>query len=330
MTSQRSLLIPLLMATLAAGTAPPSMAQTTNAECALRVASGPAGKVYQLMVRDMQAVCGATVPLCAVASTGGLRNLSLLAASEAELGIVQVDTMRDMASDESTQALQAVMPLHSNLLHVLTLAAGSLVDVKKLPGTKVAVPGTGRQAVLTRFSQLKGMTVAAVGSTQAMGQTLERQLAYGMRFVVADSDDQALSLLRSGQVQAVFTLGGWPLPSITRHRPDSGLQLVEFDAAPQAPFVTVRRNYQDLGAFNFSFLAVPNLLVSRPFKAGGPTATKVAALQRCLTQHLDELQEGRYQPGWKEIKDTANTHGVAPIVAPAKVARTAAAAKQSN
>jgi hypothetical protein len=189
------------------------------------------------------------------------------------------------------------------------------------------VPGTGRQVVLTRFSQLKGMTVAAVGSTQAMGQTLERQLAYGMRFVVADTDDQALALLRSGQVQALFTLGGWPLPAITRHRPGSGLQLVEFDLAPQAPFVTVRRNYQDLGAFNFSFLAVPNLLVSRPFKAGGPTATKVAALQRCLTQHLDELQEGRYQPGWKEIKDTTNTHGVAAIAAPAKAARTATAAR---
>jgi TRAP-type uncharacterized transport system substrate-binding protein len=318
MTSHRLTLIPLLLAALAAGSSPPATAQEASVECALRVASGPAGKVYQLMVRDMQAVCGAAVPVCAVASTGGLRNLSLLAASEAELGIVQIDTLKDMAADESTQSLQAVMPLHSNLLHVLTLTAGSLVDVMKVVGTNVAIPGTGRQVVLTRFSQLKGMTVAAVGSTQAMGQTLERQLRYDMRFVIADTDDQALALLRSGQVQAVFTLGGWPLPAIARHRPDSGLQLAELDFAPQAPFVAVRRNYQDLGALNFNFLAVPNLLVTRPFKAGGPASLKVAALQRCLTQHLDELQEGRYQPGWKEIKDTGNTHGVTAFVAPSK------------
>jgi hypothetical protein len=54
-------------------------------------------------------------------------------------------------------------------------------------------------------------------------------------------------------------------------------------------------------------------LVSRPFKAGGAMANKVATLQSCIKHHLDDLQEGRYQPSWKEIKDTSATYGVASI-----------------
>ena len=279
-------------------------------DCSLRVASGPNGKVYAQMVKDMQSVCGAAVSVCSpVASTGGLQNLLLLSANSADLGIVQIDTLQEMsAGDENVQMLQAVMPLHVNLLHVIALSSGSLVDVKTVAGA--VVPFTGRKEVIRKFSQLKGMTVAAVGSAQLMGQTLEKWLRFGMNFVVADTDDQALALLRTGKVQAVFTLGGWPLPTVSRHDRGSGLQLVDFDPMPQAPYVTVKRNYQNLDAFNLTFLGVPNLLVTRPFKPGGAMANRVSTLGACLRQHLDELQEGRFQPGWKEIKDPDQLYGV--------------------
>jgi TRAP-type uncharacterized transport system substrate-binding protein len=276
---------------------------------ALRVASGPAGKVYELAVRDMQTVCGATVPLIAVGSSGGLQNLSLLSASAAEIGIVQVDTLRDMTGGDPTlSTLQALMPLHNNLLHVIALAQGSKVGVQTLFGAPV--PLTGRTVVLHKFSELKGMTVAVVGSAQLMGQTLARQLGLDMKFVIADTDDHAVALLRAGTAQAIFTLGGWPLPSVDRHKVSSGLTLVDYDLTPQPPYVTVKRNYQGLDAFNINFLGVPNLLVTRPFKPGGSIGTQVATLQNCLRQHLDELQEGRYQSIWKEVKDVNASFGV--------------------
>jgi len=286
--------------------------QDKPTDCAMRVASGPVGKVYELMFKDMQTVCGATVSMCAVASSGGLQNLTSLSSNQADLGIVQVDTLREMGGDDNIRALQAVMPLHANLLHVITLAAGSKVGVKTVLGA--AMPGTGRAVQVRKFSELKGLTVAVVGSAQLMGQTLEKQLGYGMRFIVADSDDHAVSLLRSDQVQAVFTLGGWPLPSVARHKLASGLMLAEYDLEPRPPYFVVKRNYQDIDAFNRNFLAVPNLLVTRPFRAGGPASKRVATLQTCLVQHLDELQEGHYQPVWKEIKDLNNLHGVAAFV----------------
>jgi TRAP-type uncharacterized transport system substrate-binding protein len=276
---------------------------------ALRVASGPVGKVYERVVHDMQIVCGPTVPLVGVGSSGGLQNLSLLSASAAEIGIVQVDTLRDMiGGDPNLSTLQALMPLHNNLLHVIALAQGSKVGVQSLFGQPV--PLTGRTVVLGKFSELKGMTVAVVGSAQLMGQTIARQLGIDMKFIIADSDDHAVALLRMGAAQAIFTLGGWPLPSVDRHKVSSGLTLVDYDLTPQAPYVTVKRNYQGLDAFNINFLGVPNLLVTRPFKPGGTIGTQVATLQHCLRQHMDTLQEGRYQSIWKEIKDVNASFGV--------------------
>ena len=302
-------------------------AEETKVEGALRIATGPAGKIYELMVRDVQTVCGATVALRSVASTGGLQNLSSLSSSEADLGIVQLDTLRDMrAGDENIQALQAVMPLHNNLLHVLSLAEGSIVGAMKIPGTNKTMPGTGSRVMVHKFSELKGLTVAVVGSAQLMGQKLEGQLGYGMRFLIAETDDEALALLRANQVQAVFTLGGWPLPSVARHTVSAGLVLVDFDLTPQTPYVVVKRNYQKLDAFNRSFLAVPNLLVTRPFKSTGTIGKQVATLQTCLRQHLDELQEGRFQAAWKEIKDPDNTFGITRFSSGA-TSKTAAAAK---
>ena len=289
-------------------------AQDNPAAGALRVASGPAGKIYELMVRDMQTVCGATVPLRSIASTGGLQNLSSLSASEADLGIVQLDTLRDMkGGDENIQALQAVMPLHNNLLHVLALTQGSPVGAMTVMGK--SIPGTGTTVSIRKFSDLKGLSVALVGSAQLMGQKLESQLGYGMQFLVAENDDEALALLRANKVQAVFTLGGWPLPTVARHTVANGLVLAEFDLTPQSPYITVKRNYQKLDAFNRTFLAVPNLLLTRPFRTTGAIGKQVGTLQVCLRQHLDELQEGRYQSAWKDIKDPDNTYGVARLSA---------------
>jgi len=302
-----------------------SASPTDTTGCELRVATGPAGKVYEKLFADMRNVCAAEVSLCAVPSEGGLHNLSLLSASQADVGLAQVDTIETMKDgDDNVRRLQAVMPLHANLLHVVTLSAGSKVDVTLIMGKPV--PSTGRTVVVRNFSELKGLSIAAVGSAQLMGRTLEGQLGYGLKFENVDTDDQALARLRAGSVQAVFTTVGWPSPAISKLRDDS-FMLARYDLQARLPYQVVKRNYQNLGALNHPFLAVPNLLLSHPYKAGGTYFKRVATLQRCLMQHLDELQEGNFQPSWKEIKDVADTSGVAlfPGAAAAATQSTAAA-----
>lgn len=303
--------IAMFAGALLAAVAWPLAAQETQPDCALRIGSGPKGKIYELMVQDIQRVCDIEVSVCSVPSIGGLPNLMMLSASQAELGIVQLDTLRQMATggDENIAALQAVMPLHTNLLHILSLRAGSRVGVMKIGAANV--PWTGGVKMFSNFSDLKGAKVAVVGSTQLLGQTLNQQTNFAMEFLIAESDDQAIKMLKANQVQAIFTDGGWPLPSISRHLPDSGLMLVEYDLPVKEPFIATKRNYENLDAFNFAFLGIPNLLVTRPFKSNGDLGKRVAALQRCILNHMDELQEGRYQAGWKEIKNPLDTLGVA-------------------
>jgi TRAP-type uncharacterized transport system substrate-binding protein len=265
------------------------------------------------MFGDMQAVCGRMVPLCPVASESGLDNLSRLARNQADLGLVQIDVLEKMkqGGDDNVASLQAVLPLHDNLLHILTLAAGSLVDVKHIMGA--VIPGTGRTVVIRRFSDLRGLRVAAVGSAQLTARILDRQSDVGLVIEDVNTDDQAQARLRAGGVQAIFTLGGKATPVIGDLRADSGLMLAEFDVITRPPYRTVKHSYHNLAAYNVSFLAVPNLLVTRPFKPSGIYGQRVADLQRCLIERLDELQEGPYSPGWKEIKNVLDTHGVPPF-----------------
>jgi TRAP-type uncharacterized transport system substrate-binding protein len=285
-----------------------AMAQGVHAEeasdCGLRIGGGPNGGVYELLVKDIEAACGAVVPVCGVPSKGGLQNLMKLSANEVDVGVAQVDTLLEMSrnGDDNIRDLQAVMPLHSNLLHILTLKTGSYMGGWNGIG--------GETKFYRKFSDLKGVKVAVVSSAQLVGQKLNNQLGYGMDFILAESEDEAVEMLRKNKVQAIFTTGGWPYPAITRHPSNSNLMLAEFDIPAQSPFTVTKRNYQNLGAFNFSFLAAQNLLLTRPFKPNGEMGKKVAALQRCLVSKLNTLQEGRFHAAWKEIKSPYDTMGV--------------------
>ena len=156
--------------------------------------------------------------------------------------------------------------------------------------------------MVRNYDDLRGLRVAAVGSAQLMGQMIKRQLGLNLAFDNADSDDQALEMLRAGKVQAVFTTVGWPSPFVGRLRSDT-FTLVRFEQKPPPPYQLVKRNYQNMGALNHPFLAAPNLLLSPPYRASGGYFKRVAALQRCLVKNLDTLQEGSFHPGWKEIRD---------------------------
>jgi TRAP-type uncharacterized transport system substrate-binding protein len=306
-----AMMVGALYGALVAATA--GAASSNDESSCMRIATGPAGKPYAQIFADMRAVCGSEVPLCQVSSDSGLTNLGLLAESKADLGLVQVDVLEDMKSggDQNAALLQAVLPLHYNLLHIVALSAGSLVDVKYVMG--VAVPHTGRTVVIRKFSDLSGLRVAAVGSARLTARNLSREV--GLRLAIDDvkTDDEAQAKLRSGAVQAILTLGGKATPVIGDLRSDAGLMLAEFDGNARPPYRIVKHSYRNLAAYNVSFLAVPNLLVTRAFKPTGVYGRRVADLQRCLVERLDELKEGHYSPGWKEIEKESNTYGVPPF-----------------
>lgn len=272
----------------------------------LRIATGQKGKGYSKLFADLQVVCGAQIPMTEVHTEGGLQNLTSLAANRADLGFVQIDTLQDMkSSDEAIAALRAVLALNHNLLHLVARTDGFTYDGPKrvwpLSPDKVNV-------VVTRVSELKGLPVAVVGSARALGRVLDRRHALGLQFVDVDTDEQALAKLRSGEVAALLSTSGWPSGPILKLKRDAGVRLLQFDLPVQSPYQLMRKNYENLDAFNHAFLAAPNLLVTRAFTASGVKGRAVAELQACIRKNLVNLQEGEFEPAWREVKDLAGTH----------------------
>jgi len=274
-------------------------------QCQLKIATAPKGKSYSEMYADIKSVCGNKVAMCEIETKGGLENLNALSVNQADLGIVQLDTVYDMKnSDENLAALQIVLPLHNSLLHILTRMSGYTVEGEKKWGGLMK----GTQTLhINKFSDLKGARVALVGSAQWLGPILEQKFHYGMHFIDAETDEQAQEMVKSGQAFALFSMSGWPHQKVVKLKHENDLTLVPFDLRLQFPYKVIKKNYPNLALFRHPFLAVPNVLMTRPFKLTGPNGKNVTALRNCIIEKLPELQEGAYWPGWKEITSVNET-----------------------
>jgi hypothetical protein len=153
----------------------------------LRIATGKPGKGFSKVFADIRNVCGATVPMVEIETEGGLQNLTALAANKADLGFVQVDTFAAMQdSDTSIANLQTVMPMNTNLLHVIARSSGY-----ELPQNGILEKLMSRKSVVVRsFGELKGLPVAVVGSARALARELDRAQGLGLQFVDVATDDE--------------------------------------------------------------------------------------------------------------------------------------------
>lgn len=279
---------------------------TALAECnGLKVATGQPSKGFSKLFADIAKICGSEVSLCEVTTNGGVDNLESLSLKEADVGFAQIDAANAMKNgNENIAALQAVAGLNFSYLHVIVAAQGftAAADQKKGWLTR----GDPKIVTIQHFTDLKGQKVALVGTAQLLGRQLEKLLSYGLNFIDVEKDGQAFDMVRTGEVAAAFSVAGWPNGAIAPLKQESGLSLVPFDAPVTLPYLVRPLNYRGLGVYNNNALAIPNLLLTRPFK--GERAQEVAKLQHCIASKLPELQEGSYQPGWNEIKDPGNTY----------------------
>lgn len=265
----------------------------------LRLATGKHGKGFSKVFADIRNVCGNTVPMVEVETEGGLQNLMALAANKADLGFVQVDTFAVMQdSDPNISALQTVMPMNVNLLHVIARSSGY-----EPPRTTLREKLAGRKAVVVRsFGDLKGLPVAVVGSARSLGRELDRAQALGLQFVDVSTDDEGLAKLKRGDIAALLSTSGWPSGPVQALKRGDGLHLVRFDLKVQEPYIVSTRNYENLDSFKHTFLGVPNVLMTRPFTPSGDYGRAVATLRDCLKKNLVNLREGPYEPMWQEVK----------------------------
>lgn len=317
--SARTLLAWSIGLCLAAGAH--AQSHETEANRVLRVATGAKNKGFSRVYADMQSVCGSQVAMTEVTSEGGLQNLTLLAANRADIGFVQLDTLRDMkTSDDLLGQLQMVLPMNANLLHVLARQDGHPRWL--LPDHRWV------NRSITRMTDLKGLPVAVVGSARALGRVLDRQQALGLEFRDVETDEQAILMVKTGKAAAMLTTSGWPNGPVQRLGRADRLMLLPFDLPVQPPYQLVRKNYDNVDTFNHDFLASPNLLVTRPFSQGGTKSQAVQALKSCLQKNLRVLQEGAYEPAWREVRERADgepeawpSFSASPVATAAKLQR---------
>lgn len=288
-------------------------APAAPAKCTgLKVATGPAGKGYSKIFRDMRQACGAVVPMCEVNTSGGLDNLNAMSTKEADIGLAQIDTWTTMKpGDRNIAALQAVIGMHSNFMHVVTASNGYTVEgPRKLYG---AMKGDPVQVVIQRVSQLKGKPVALVGSAQLLGRQVSQMMELNISPVDVDgpnADADAIKMVQNGQVAAAFTVSGWQHGALKNLNQTSGVTLVPFDLSLRdgTNYAVRQVNYKNLGVFNVNMLGVSNVLFTRPFQ--GEKAVEVSKLRDCLTDKLQEMRENDFEPAWNEVADLNNTFGV--------------------
>jgi TRAP-type uncharacterized transport system substrate-binding protein len=271
-----------------------------NCAGAIKIATGPAKKGYSKLYDDIAAVCGQRIRMCEVHSAGGLDNLDVLSAKKADIGFAQIDTVKDLApGNDNIDALQAVLALNWNYLHVLTRTGGYTTAGQKKWGV---LPGETQHFAIQKFSDLKGRQVVLVGSAQLLGRALAQRYlkAYNLRFIDAASDKEAMAMVRSGEAQAMFSVSGMPHGVISELTANDGLTLVPFDEKLGGNYEIRKLNYKGVGVYNMPALAVQNVMLTRPF--GEAKAAQVTQLRQCIADRLTDLRDGEYEPAWNEIK----------------------------
>lgn len=281
-------------------------AQEAPEDCdGLIVATGPTGKAYHDKFLNIAKVCGSKVQMCENQTSGGLENLTALSLNKADIGLTTVDAIATMRTgDQNIADLQQVVSLDMNYLHVFVASSGFTVDAgRKWYGSKDT-----KFVSIKKFSELKGQNVAATGSTILLGRKINALLGLNINFIDVKSDDEAFKKVKSGEAAAALAVSGWPMPAATSMSQDFGLTLIPFDVTISAPYVVKPITYSNLAVYNNNSLAVPNVLVTRPFE--GDRSKEVAKLKACITENLSNFKEGRFSPGWKEVKNLNESYDI--------------------
>jgi TRAP-type uncharacterized transport system substrate-binding protein len=280
----------------------------------LRVATGQKGKGYSKIFEELNEVCGNEVTLEEIESKGSLDNVDKLVTNEADVGFIQLDTMYQMMnSDDQVRKLRTVASMHTNLLHILTLTNGT--PIKQLVNNNKEVyeiwKDNKKEVIknlkITKFSQLRGMKVGLVGTSQIIVRKLNGMMNYGLQTIDYEKDDDAIAALKEGKIMAVFTVAAFPHGIINKLTTTNGMSLIPYDLIPPQPYELSKKSYSKLGAYGIGFLSSRNMLMSRNFS--GNKAKVVQKLKQCISKNLNNFKDN-YSPAWSEIDSLNNYYNL--------------------
>lgn len=125
---------------------------------------------------------------------------------------------------------------------------------------------------------------------------------------------KALKLLKAGEIDAMFRMGGAPIPGMLDVKAEDGVHLIDIptvslaDGAYQATTLTPE-DYPDLVRTPVQSVEVKTLLASYNWPKDHPRYVNVAKFNEALITRQDELRSGDYHAAWQELSIDTTVRG---------------------
>lgn len=286
----------------------------------VKVATGGPKGTYHALFTNIADKCGSEMAIIGVNTSGSLENLDKLAGKEVGAAFIQTDALFASAQGRDLGNIKTLVAFHKESVHVVALASSGL----KSGG----VVGIGaKEVVFSNVEDLAGLKVAAAGGSMITAQLVRGQGQVNFTVVPAKDNDEALAMLKKGDVQAVMMVGGQPLGNVKALGTE--YKLLGFKPATvellKTVYVADKLSYPKLSASAVTTLATEALLVTRTVN----TPERLAAMSNfraCILKNVPEWQDADgAHPAWSQV-DPANKGKWAfyDLPAPAAAAKTPA------
>ena len=226
------------------------------------------------------------VPLLGRGSIGNVQDLLFLRG--VDLALVQSDVLNfyleqeiEPNIDSKIRYLATIGPQKAHLLTRL-----EITSIEQLNGRRVNI---GRVDT--------GSFMSASLLLQALGLQVQ-PFNHGHK--------KALSLLKSGEIDAMFRMGGAPIPGMLEAKAEDGIHLIDIPADRVAssayqPTTLTPEDYPDLVRAPVQSVEVKTLLASYNWPKNHPRYTNVAKFRDALVSQQDELRSSDYHAAWREL-----------------------------
>lgn len=253
------------------------------------VTGGPTGTYYQFGLNLERLVVEHGISLNVANSDGSVENVyAVYKRPNTQMGIVQSDVLAFVAKVQSdpvlkriAQKIKMIYPLYNEEIHLL--GRGDIAEFDGLQGKRVAIGQEGSGTYLTAklLFEVSGIVPGEM---------------------LAISADDAINMLKSGEIDAMFYVAGFPVKLFAEQvTPEDGLVLVpilnksivEFYPNTEIPAGTYSWQSE-----NVSTVAVKAVLVSYNFR--NANCKNVGRFANILANNIDWLRaEGH--PKWNSV-----------------------------
>lgn len=265
----------------------------------VKVATGGPKGTYHALFANIAEKCGDQMAMVEVQSSGSLENLDKLAGKEVGAAFMQTDALFASAQGRDLGNIKTLVAFNRESVHVVTLSSSGMKS-----GGIVGIGG--KEIVFNTVEDLANMKLAAAGGSMITAQLVKLQGQVNFTIVPAKDNDEALNLLKTGQVQGVMMVGGQPLGNVKSLGAE--YKLIGFQSKTvellKTVYVSDKLSYPKLSSSAVNTIATEALLVTRTYNTPDKL-NMLTAFRNCVYQHIGEWQDADgAHPAWSQVDAT--------------------------